>query len=308
MNYYNEIKEQLINNEINRKVKNYSINKSDINTYYKVGKLLLEAGNQYGKSIIKEYSLRLTEELGSGYSQRNLRNMRQFYKVSKKWQTLSAKLSWSHYCEILWFDENKFQYYVKVAELNNLSIRQLREWIKSKEYERLPESTKDKLINHDESNIVDYVKNPIIIKNSSKYDIFSEKVLQKLILEDIEKFLDELGNGFTFIKSEYPIKLDDRYNYIDLLLYNIKYKCYVVVELKVTELKKEHTGQIMTYMNYIDKNIKTIDENNTVGIIICKQDNEYVIKYCSDDRIIAREYELVWYNIYRMWFKWLLEC
>ena len=308
MNYYNEIKEQLINNEINRKVKNYSINKSDINTYYKVGKLLLEAGNQYGESIIKEYSLRLTEELGSGYSQRNLRNMRQFYKVSKKWQTLSAKLSWSHYCEILWFDENKFQYYVKVAELNNLSIRQLREWIKSKEYERLPESTKDKLINHDESNIVDYVKNPIIIKNSSKYDIFSEKVLQKLILEDIEKFLDELGNGFTFIKSEYPIKLDDRYNYIDLLLYNIKYKCYVVVELKVTELKKEHTGQIMTYMNYIDKNIKTIDENNTVGIIICKQDNEYVIKYCSDDRIIAREYELVWYNIYRMWFKWLLEC
>ena len=292
MNYYNEIKEQLINNEINRKVKNYSINKSDINTYYKVGKLLLEAGNQYGESIIKEYSLRLTEELGSGYSQRNLRNMRQFYKVSKKWQTLSAKLSWSHYCEILWFDENKFQYYVKVAELNNLSIRQLRERIKSKEYERLPESTKDKLINHDESNIVDFVRNPIIIKNSSKYDIFSEKVLQKLILEDIENFLDELGNGFTFIKSEYPIKLDDRYNYIDLLLYNIKYKCYVVVELKVTELKKEHTCQIMTYMNYIDKNIKTIEED-TVGIIICKQNNEYVIKYCSDDRIIAREYELV---------------
>ena len=293
MNYYNEIKEQLINNEINRKVKNYSINKSDINTYYKVGKLLLEAGNQYGESIIKEYSLRLTEELGSGYSQRNLRNMRQFYKVSKKWQTLSAKLSWSHYCEILWFDENKFQYYVKVAELNNLSIRQLRERIKSKEYERLPESTKDKLINHDESNIVDFVKNPIVIKNSSKYDIFSEKVLQKLILEDIENFLYELGNGFTFIKSEYPIKLDDRYNYIDLLLYNIKYKCYVVVELKVTELKKEHTGQIMTYMNYIDKNVKTIEENDTVGIIICRQDNEYVIKYCSDDRIIAREYEIV---------------
>ena len=293
MNYYNEIKNQLINNEINKKVKNYSINKSDINTYYKVGKLLLEAGNQYGESIIKEYSLRLTEELGSGYSQRNLRNMRQFYKVSQKWQTLSAKLSWSHYCEILWFDENKFQYYVKVAELNNLSIRQLRERIKSKEYERLPESTKDKLINHDESNIVDFVKNPIIIKNSSKYDIFSEKVLQKLILEDIENFLDELGSGFTFIKSEYSIKIDGRYNYIDLLLYNIKYKCYVVVELKVTELKKEHTGQIMTYMNYIDKNIKTIDENDTVGIIICKQDNEYVIKYCSDNRIIAREYELV---------------
>lgn len=117
--------------------------------------------------------------------------------------------------------------------------------------------------------------------------------MQKLILEDIPTFLRALGNGFTFIDNEYKIKLGDRYNYVDLLLYNIKYKCYVVVELKITELKKEHTGQIMTYMNYIDKNIKTIEENKTVGIIICKQDNKYVIKYCSDDRIIAREYELV---------------
>ena len=105
--------------------------------------------------------------------------------------------------------------------------------------------------------------------------------------------MKELGNSFSFIGSEYKIKIDDRYNYIDLLLYNIKYKCYVVVELKITELKKEHTGQIMTYMNYIDKNIKTSQENKTVGIIICKQDNKYVIKYCSDDRIVAREYELV---------------
>ena len=293
MNYYNDIKKELIDNELNKKVKDYSKNKYEIQKYYNVGKLLLEAGNEYGESVIKEYSLRLTEELGSGYSQRNLRNMRQFYKVSKKWQTLSAKLSWSHYCEILWFDDNKFQYYVKISELNSLSIRQLRERIKSNEYERLPEDTKNKIINQTESNVVDFVKNPIKIRNNNKYNIFSEKVLKKLILEDIENFLDELGIGFTFIKSEYPIKLGNRYNYIDLLLFNIKYKCYVVVELKVTELKKEHTGQIMTYMNYIDKNIKTIEENDTVGIVICKQDNEYVIKYCSDDRIIAREYELM---------------
>ena len=293
MNYYNAIKNELINNEINRKVKNYSINKSDLNAYYNVGKLLLDAVNQYGESIIKEYSLRLTEEFGSGYSQRNLRNMRQFYKVSQKWQTVSAKLSWSHYCEIIWFDDNKFQYYVKTIELNNLSIRQLRERIKSNEYERLPESTKNKLINQDETNVVDYVKNPIMIKNNNNYEMFSERVLQKIILEDIENFLEELGIGFTFIKSEYPIKLGNRYNYIDLLLYNIKYKYYVVVELKVTELKKEHTGQIMTYMNYIDKNIKTIYENETVGIIICKKNNKYVIEFCSDKRIITREYELV---------------
>lgn len=293
MNYYNEIKKELLENELNKKIKNYSINKSDLKAYYNVGKLLLCAGNHYRESIIKKYSLKLTDELGPGYSQRNLRNMRQFYKVSQRWQTLSAKLSWSHYCEIIWFDDNKFQYYVMEIELNNLSVRQLREKIKLDEYERLPKSTKNKIKNQVDSNAVDFVKNPIVIKNNNKYDIFSEKVLQKLILEDLENFLEELGTGFTFIKSEYPIKLDGRYNYIDLLLYNIKYKCYVVVELKVTELKKEHTGQIMIYMNYIDSNIKTIEENKTVGVIICKQDNEYVIKYCSDDRIIARKYELV---------------
>ena len=110
MNYYNEIKNELINNEVNRKIKNYSINRNDLNTYYNVGKLLFKAGNQYGENIIKEYSLRLTEELGSGYSQRNLRNMRQFYKASQKWQTTSAKLSWSHYCEILFKLGDRYNY------------------------------------------------------------------------------------------------------------------------------------------------------------------------------------------------------
>ena len=296
MNYYYEIKNELINNEINRKVKNYSINKSDLNSYYNVGKLLNEAGKHYGEGIIKEYSQKLKYDLNKNYSVRLLYRMLKYYNFvsEEKLPTLSAKLSWSHYDEILRFDDiNKIAFYIKISEQQNLSVRQLRERIKSNVYERLPESTKNKLIKQDESNVVDFVKNPIAIRNSNKYDIFSEKVLQKLILEDIENFLEELGLGFTFIKSEYPIKIGDRYNYIDLLLYNIKYKCYVVVELKVTELKKEHTGQIMTYMNYIDKNIKTIEENDTVGIIICRQDNEYVIKYCSDDRIIAREYELV---------------
>lgn len=294
MNYYNEIKNELVNNEINRKVKNYSINKSDLNAYYNVGRMLSEAGNHYGEGIIEEYSKRLTYELGKGYSKRNLWLMLKFYELNEKVQTLSAQLSWSHYCELLSFENtDKINYYIELVKNNNLSVRQLRERIKSNEYERLPESTKNKSVEQKESDIVDFIKNPILIKNSNKYDIFSEKVLQKLILEDIENFLEELGIGFTFIKSEYPIKLGNRYNYIDLLLYNIKYRCYVVVELKITELKKEHTGQIMTYMNYIDKNIKTIEENNTVGIIICKQENEYVIKYCSDNRVIAREYELL---------------
>ena len=293
MNYYNDIKNELLNNEINKKVKTYSINKSDLSTYYNVGKMLSEAGKHYGEGIIKEYSKKLTKEVDKKYNATNLKRMRQFYKIVKKGATLSHQLTWSHYVELIPIkDINKLNYYINSSKINNLSIRELRERIKSGEYERLDEKTKLKLINKEETNIKDLIKNPIIIKNNN-YELISEKILHKLILEDISSFLKELGNGFTYIDNEYKIKLGDRYNYIDFLLYNIKYKCYVVIELKVTGLKKEHIGQIQTYMNYINENIKTIDENKTVGIIICKKNNKYVIKYCSDHRIISREYKLV---------------
>ena len=293
MNFYYEIKKELIDNEINKKVKDYSKNKYELEKYYNVGKLLFDAGKHYGEGIIKEYSKRLTIEVGKGYSQRNLRNMRQFFKISQKWQTVSAKLSWSHICAILWFDDNRFLYYVKIIEEQSLSVRKLREKIKSKEYERLPEETKNKLISNKKADIEDFVKEPINIRNRNKYEEVSEKVLQKMILEDIENFLDELGSGFTFIKSEYPIKLGERYNYIDLLLFNYEYNCFVVVELKVTELKKEHIGQIEVYMNYIDENIRKINQDKTIGIIIVRENNKYIIKYASDRRILSRTYELV---------------
>lgn len=294
MNYYNEIKNELINNEINRKVKNYSVNKNDLTTYYNVGKLLLEAGKNYGERIIKEYSMKLTNDLNIRYDVSSLNKMRKFYCLIEKMATVSPNLSYSHYVELLPYDDlNKVRYYIKITEEQNLSIRQLRIKIKSNEYERLPEDSKNKLSDKNESTIIDYVKNPIIIKNSSNYEIISEKILQKIILEDIESFMKELGDLFCFIGSEYKIRLGNNFNYIDLLLFNIEYNCYVVIELKVTELKKEHIGQIQVYMNYIDENLRKIHQNKTIGIIICKQDNKYVIKYCSDDRIIAREYELV---------------
>lgn len=293
MNYYNEIKKELVNNEINRKVKNYSINKNDLNTYYNVGKILSEAGKHYGEGIIKEYSKRLTKDLGKGYSKRNLWLMLKFYQTTEKVQTLSAQLSWSHYCELLCLESiDEINYYIMITKEQNLSVRELRKKIKSDEYYRLDKKTKNKLINNEPTTIVDLIKNPITIKNNN-YNLISEKILQKLILENIESFLEELGNGFSFIKSEYPIKLGNNYNYIDLLLFNIKYNCYVVVELKITELKKEHIGQIQIYMNYIDKEIRKVNQDKTIGIIICKQNNKYIIKYCSDERIIAREYELI---------------
>ncbi len=293
MNYYNEIKTELINNEITKRVKDYSKNRSDLNTYYNVGKLLSEAGKHYGEGIIKEYSKRLTSEFGKGYTPTRLRYFRRFYEVLIKHPTVSDKLSYSHYCELIWFDIDKINYYIKIAEEQNLSVRELRERIKNKEYERLDEETKNKLKNKEELKVPDLVKNPIQIKNTDGNNEISEKVLQKLILEDIPSFLDELGNGFTFVRNEYKIKIGDRYNYIDLLLFNYEFNCFVVTELKVTELKKEHIGQIEVYMNYIDKNIKSINQNKTIGIIICKKENNYIIEYCSDDRILAREYELI---------------
>ena len=219
--------------------------------------------------------------------------MRKFYKLSKS-QPVADQLTWSHYVELLPLkDINKINYYIKITINQNLSKRQLRERIKNKEYERLDEKTKEKLINNEEPKVNDFIKNPILIKNNYDYKEISEKILQKLILEDLDSFLTELGEGFTYIKSEYKIKIGDRYNYIDLLLYNINYNCYVVIELKVTELKKEHIGQIETYMNYIDKNIKRIEQDKTIGIIICKKDNKFIMEYCSDDRIYQRMYELI---------------
>ena len=296
MNYYDEIKNELINNEITKKIKDYSKNKSDLTTYYNVGKLLAEAGKHYGEGIIKEYSDRLSSELNIKYSVRTLYKIIKYFNYMNKQKvpTVSAKLSWSHYDELLKLtDENIINYYIKISEEQNLSVRELRKKIKSNEYERLDEETKKKLKNKEELKVPDLVKNPIQIRNTNDYNEISEKTLQKLILEDIPSFLKELGSGFSFIDNEYKIKMGDRYNYIDLLLFNIEYNCYVVIELKVTELKKEHVGQIQVYMNYIYNNLKKIGQDKTIGIIICKKENKYIIEYCSDDRIISREYELV---------------
>ena len=219
--------------------------------------------------------------------------MRNFYLFVEKGQTVSAQLSWSYYVELLKFDDiNIINYYLDISVNQKLGVIELRYKIKNKEYERLSIETKNKLIIKEEMKVNDFIKNFILIKNSYNYEKITEKMLKQLILEDIDSFLKELGSGFSYIENEYKIKIGDRNNYIDLLLYNIKYNCYVVIELKVTELKKEHIGQIETYMNYVDKNIKSISQDKTIGIIICKKDNEFIMEYVSDDRIYNTMYNL----------------
>ena len=296
MNYYNEIKNKIIDNEIYSKVKDYSKERHRVITYYEIGKLLDEAGNKYGDNIISTYSNKLVVEFGKKYNERTLRRIRQFYRMFKndKWSPLATKLSWSHYSELLSIkEENELIYYINITLERNLSKRELRERIKNKEYERLPKATKNKLKKQKEIEIKDLIPNPVIIKNKNNIEIISEKALHNLILEDIESFMKELGNYYSFIGSEYKIKIGDTNHYIDLLLFNIKFNCYVVIELKVTNFKVEYISQVQKYMNYIDKNIKEITNNNTIGIIICKKENKYVIEYCSDERIIVRKYKLV---------------
>ena len=294
MNYYNEIKETLVKNEVYKKVKDYSKNKNDLNAYYEVGRLIVEAQGgearaKYGNKLIKEYSERLTKELGKGYSTRNLALMRKYYIKFKNLQTLSAKLSWSHICELLDFENiNKLKYYIYIIQTQNLSVRELRERIKSKEYERIGQN-----VDFEESKVNTLIKNPILIKVKNKNEKLTEYALHQAILENMEDFLKELGVGFAFIGSEVKIKLGDRYNYIDFLLFNIHFNCYVVVELKITELKAEYIGQITKYINYVDKNIKKPFHEDTVGVIICKKDNKYVMEYCTNPNIFTFTYQTI---------------
>ena len=295
MDYYEEIKNKIIDNEAYEKVKDYSKERHRVITYYEIGKLLNEAGGKYGDNIINEYSKKLVIEVGKKYNRRTLFRMRQFYRTfsNEKVSTLSTQLSWSHYSELLSIKaDDKLSYYLNLSIIQNIGVRELREKIKSKEYERLPDETKNKIIKEEKLEVKDLVPNPILIKNKNNIEIITEKVLHNLILEDIPSFMKELGNGYSFIDDEYKIKIGDTYHKIDLLLFNIKYNAYVVVELKVSEFKVEYISQVQKYMNYIDKNIKEISNNSTIGILICKRENKYVIEYCFDERIVVRKYVL----------------
>ncbi len=296
MKYYDVIKEKILESEIYDKAHDYAKDRNKVKAYYEIGQLLNAAGKDYGKNIIKQYSEKLMLEVGKKYNERNLRYMRKFYEVFSniKWNTSCSKLSWSHYREVLSINDiNTIKYYLTECSNKNLTIKKLQEKIKSKEYERLSDEAKDKLSSNEQLNIYDVVPNPIVIKSNLLKNKLTEYALKQAILTNIDDFLLQLGSGFAYVGNEYRIKINDKYNFIDLMLFNYEYNCFVVVELKVTEIKKEHLGQIQFYMNYVDKNIRKPNQDKTIGIIICKKDDGYIIEFSSDRRIMARAYELV---------------
>ena len=300
MNYYDEIKNILVDNAIGRKVREYKSNQKDLENYYNVGKLLVEAQGgeeraKYGDGLIKEYSKRLTSELGKGYSTRNLKYMRNFYLLSKG-QTLSALLrninvTWSNVCEILKLkDINEIEYYLKLSNELCLTTRELRKKIKFDEYNRLPVEVKEKLKSNEAVSTSEKVPSPVVLRDLGVDGKLTEKLVQKWIDEYPTLFCKALGEGYSYIESQYKIKIGLNYNYIDVLLFNTIDLNYVVVEIKVTELKKEHIGQIQTYMNYVDVNLKKEFHNKTTGILLVRENNEWLIKYINYNDIVVREF------------------
>ena len=225
--------------------------------------------------------------------------MKQFYNLFKKQNSeqklslMATLLTWSHYRELITLKNvDEINYYIKICVQRNLNVRRLKNAIQSNEYERLSEKTKNKLITNEKLKLPDLVQDTILVKSEFNQEKLTEYALRQIILNNLDNFLKWLGNGFCYVGNEYKIKIGSKYNYIDLLLYNVKYKCFVIIELKVTELKEEHIGQIQNYMNYVDKVIKKPYHDKTIGIIICARNNRYVIEYCSDERIFKSEFKM----------------
>lgn len=267
MNYYDEIKNILVDNAIGRKVREYKSNQKDLESYYNVGKLLVEAQGgeeraKYGDGLIKEYSKRLTSELGKGYTVTRLKYMRTFFEVVKKSPPLADQckninITWSNICEILYLKNiEEIKYYLDLSNKLCLTKRELRLRIKSDEYNRLPAEVKEKLKSNEAVSTSEKVPSPVVLRDLRVDGKLTEKLVQKWIDEYPTLFCKALGEGYSYIESQYKIKLGLNYNYIDVLLFNTIDLNYVVVEIKVTELKKEHIGQIQTYMNYVDVNLK----------------------------------------------------
>ena len=295
MDYLNNIK-KLIEKDIILKKKHKLIeNNFTLTTYFEIGRLIVAAQSgkmraKYGDGLIKEWSKELTNLYGKGYDYTNLSRMRKLYLTFEKVGTPCQELSWSHYRYILPIKNiSKMNYYINISIKQNLSVRQLKEKIKNNEYERLEYKTDiDIITNNKKISIKDMIKNPILINVNKDFDKLSEKALKSFILEKIEEFLLELGYGFAFIGSEYKL---GKYK-CDLLFYNIELESYVVIELKIRKIKPSDYGQIKFYMNYIDENIKKQNMNNTIGVILCKEGNEIVLKYTTDEKIFMSTYKL----------------
>ena len=292
-NYLESIKSEIINENAKVVAKNYQINNVKLTMNYNIGKELAEAGKHYGEGIVKKYAKELTEEFGKGYKTSELYKMQQFYELVQKVGALHRILTWNHYLKLLPLKNlNEINYYISITIRDNLSYRKLTERIKSDEYGRLSTEAKQKLLNEESLTLVQSVPSPIVLVPNKSYEVYTEKILQEIIYENLDSFMKQLGGGYFYVGKEYKLNIGDKKNYIDYLLYNYKMNCFCVIEIKAREYKKTDYGQIKTYMNYVDEHLKNITQNNTIGIIITKSVNKFEAHYVKDNQVTIVEFKI----------------
>ena len=279
-------------------------------TYFEIGRMIVEEEQKgelranYGKQIIKTLSTKLTKDFGQGFSMRNIEQMRQFYIAYSIPQTLSAefKLSWSHYLTLMRInDENERRFYEVESIKNNWSLRELKRQLNSALYTRLSISkdknqilelaTKGQIIEKP----TDVIKDPYVLEflGLEEKSSYSESELEQKLIDKLEHFLLELGTGFTFVARQKRITFEEKHFRVDLVFYNRLLKCFVLIDLKIGELKHQDIGQMQMYVNYYDREIKLDDESKTIGIILCQDKSESVVKYTlpeNNEQIFASKY------------------
>ena len=300
MNYYDEVNSYVKKVEIGKAIRETNANMELVECYWNVGRLIVEAQGgkekaKYGNELIKTWAEKLTEEYGKGYNYTNLSRFRQFYLAFPIVAPLGQQLSWTIIRTILPIkDENKRNYYINLCIANNLSKRELEKEIKSNSYERL-EYKPDKIdvvVSTKVPAIVNNFKNPILLELKDK-EIKSESDLEKLIYSQLSYVFLQLGKGFTWVGNQYKVSDGNKNYFIDMLLYNVKYNCYVVVEIKCRKLKKEDKGQVEFYMNLVDNYVKEPNNNPTIGIIITKDQDKFVANFVRSEKLVPLTYKFV---------------
>ena len=285
--------------EVNKGYHDYFKNKDLVNNYFEIGKLLIEAQggeehDTYGNKLIKTWSVELTEKFGKGYDASNLRRFRQFYSEFKMCGPLGHILTWTNIRLLLPIKNvNKRNYYINMCIKRNLSKRELEKEIKNNSFERLSLVDKEniKLISdkNEVLTIKDTLKDPVLIPINEDLDNVSEEKLAKIIRKELEIFLLELGCGYTYAGKE--VRMGE--SYCDLLFFNTEFLCYVVIELKIRKIKKEDIGQLKYYINYVDENMKKESFNPTIGVLVAKEGNYLVMKYCTNKNIYKTTYKII---------------
>ncbi len=302
-----------------------TVNQTMVHTYFEIGRMIVEEEQDgkeradYGKQILKELSTILTERFGKGFSVDNLENMRRLYVTYGKSETPSRisgkansetpsrnfKLSWSHYLKLMRIEDiNERQFYEIESFKNNWSVRELQRQFDSALYGRLALSRdKEKVKELSEKGLViekpkDAIKDPFILEflGLPEHSNYTENELEQELINKLENFLLELGNGFTFVARQKRISFNEKHFRIDLVFYNRMLKCFVLIDLKIGEIKHQDIGQMQMYVNYYDREVRLKEENKTIGIILCKDKDDTVVEYTlpeNNEQIFASKYQTI---------------